>query len=569
MAQSIVFKARLAALLVLIIPGCVDGTAKADFTFGEPTLFDEPVNSPGFEFFGCISADGLEVYIEIPIDGRIDSSDWDFYVSTRGTTGGPWSIPVSLGPTVNSASNEGFACLSGDELEMYFASSRSEGHGGFDIWVATRQTRSDPWATPENLGPTINTTGIDSTPWVTPDGLELYFSSDRPGGYGGVDIWVATRVSTNDAWGEPANLGPPVNSEAGDFYPCLSSDGLVLFFSDYDNLNQGMRLGGKGLSDMWMTRRKSTADPWEPPVGLGKGMNTNCWESQPRLSPDGSILYFTSSRPDNAVWALIRDIWQAPIIPIVDFTGDGIVNGRDILTMVESWGIDDPLCDIGPMAWGNGVVDVEDLKVLAEYIGRDVVDGTLIAHWALDGAEGDVALESVGNNHGTLAGDPVWSPGDGMVDGALAFDGVDDSVLVADEVLNPADGPFSILAWIKGGEPGQVMISQVGGTPWLVADPSEGALMTELLPIQERVAVSPLVSEVTVTDGIWHRIALIWDGVNRSLCVDGMLVASDELAGLVENDGGLYIGCGAGQAPDTFFSGLIDDVRIYNRAVRP
>ena len=112
----------LAVALGLLIAG--GGTTKADFTFGEPVLFDEPVNTTGFEFFDCISADGLEVYVERPVEDRIDCPVWDFYVSTRETTGDPWSVPVKLGPPVNSDYDEGFACLSGDGLGLYFTSNR-------------------------------------------------------------------------------------------------------------------------------------------------------------------------------------------------------------------------------------------------------------------------------------------------------------------------------------------------------------------------------------------------------------------------------------------------------------
>jgi len=471
MAQSIGSRTRLAVSAFLIVVVGATGIVEADFTFGEPTLFDEPVNSAGLEYFSCISADGLEVYIDKPVSGGIASTNWDMYVSTRTTTDDPWSVPVSLGSTVNSDYSDAFACLSGNELELYFASSRSGGHGSFDIWVATRQTRSDPWATPENLGPMINTTGTDNTPWITRDGLGLYFSSDRPGGYGGADIWVTTRVSTNDAWGEPANLGPPVNSEAGDYLPSLSSDGLVLFFSDYDNLNTGMRPGGNGLSDMWMARRKSNTDPWEPPVGLGKGMNTNCWDTQPRICPDGSVLYFTSSRPETRIWSQREDIWQAPIIPITDFNGDGKVDGVEVRAMVNRWGTDDSVCDIAPMAWGDGVVGVEDLKVLAEYIGKGVVDNTLIAHWPLDEAEGDVAHDSTHENDALVVASATWQPEGGVIGGALEFDGIDAYVETPSVVnpaaggpfFNPAEGPFSVLAWIKGEIPGQVILSQSGG----------------------------------------------------------------------------------------------------------
>jgi hypothetical protein len=256
-------------------------------------------------------------------------------------------------------------------------------------------------------------------------------------------------------------------------------------------------------------------------------------------------------------------------LPIVDLNGDGRADGFEVCRMADLWGTDDSSCDIGPTPFGDGIVDAQDLAVLAEYIGEDVDDPTLVAHWALDETEGDIACDSAGDNDGTLVGAPVWGIDDGMVNGALAFNGVDDCIEVADRVLNPTDGPFSVLGWTKGGAPGQVIVSQVDGANWLTVDTVEGTLATELMPPPTRVPVPPLVSEAVVTDGDWRRIAFVWDGASRNLYVDGTLVAMDEHESLEGNDGGLYIGCGADQSPESFFSGLIDDVRIYNRAVRP
>ena len=363
---------RILAISVLVlVVGLPADVANADFTFGEPRTFETPLNSSGIEYSNCISADGLETYIEspVPIDD-IRSPDWDLYVSTRITTNDPWSVPASLGPAVNSSYIDGDACLSGSGLELYFASKRSGGYGNQDIWVTTRPTKGADWGIPMNLGPTINTSGNDMTPWITRDGLELYFSSHRPGGYGDWDILVSRRASGNDPWQTPVNLGPVVNSGAGEYYPCLSPDGLVLFFSDYDYSGEDTgegprRSGGRGKSDTWMTRRKSTGDPWQPPVNLGPEVNTVSDDCQPRISPDGFTLLFTSNRPGGYGR---QDIWQAPIIPIVDFNADGIVDAADMSIMIDLWGTDDPLCDIGPMPWGDGIVDVQDLIVLAEHL---------------------------------------------------------------------------------------------------------------------------------------------------------------------------------------------------------
>ena len=142
-----------------------------------------------------------------------------------------------------------------------------------------------------------------------------------------------------------------------------------------------------------------------------------------------------------------------------------------------------------------------------------------------------------------------------------------DDVIIAGSPLNPADGPFSILAWVQGGAPGQVFISQEGGANWLLADPSGGNLMTEL-GVYGRL-VGPLQSQTFVTDGNWHHVGIAWDGSDRILYVDGVEVARDTQTGLGSSEGGLYIGTGKSMEPGTYWSGLIDDIRIYSRAVRP
>ena len=197
-------------------------------------------------------------------------------------------------------------------------------------------------------------------------------------------------------------------------------------------------------------------------------------------------------------------------------------------------------------------------------------DPTLVAHWPFDEVQGDIAYDNAGTCDGTLLGVPVWKPSGGMVDGAIQLDGMDDCVITG-AVPNPEAGPFSVLAWIKGGAPGQVVISETGGgVNWLLADPSEGCLMTELTN-SGRSSVGPMLSQANITDGDWHRIGLVWDGSYRHLYVDGTEVATDAapLSGLESAQGGLHIGTGNAMAPGTYFSGLIDDVRIYNRVVSP
>jgi hypothetical protein len=253
----------------------------------------------------------------------------------------------------------------------------------------------------------------------------------------------------------------------------------------------------------------------------------------------------------------------------VDFNGDGIIDIKDLVVLVEHWGQADPQCDIGPMPWGDGKIDAADLEVLMSYWGQEPYDPALIARWRLDEAKGTIAADRAGTNNGTLVGEPIWQPVGGQRNGALQFDGLDDYVSTP-FVVDPAKGVFSVFAWVKGVAPGQVILSQAGGANWLSAEAGSGRLMTQLSPPPGgRVKAQPLSSQAVITDGAWHRVGFVWDGSNRILYVDDVEVARDSQTGLTASTGGLYIGAGSTLAPGSFWKGLIDDVRIYNRAVKP
>jgi len=253
---------------------------------------------------------------------------------------------------------------------------------------------------------------------------------------------------------------------------------------------------------------------------------------------------------------------EIEVEPAVDFNGDGTVDINDLLRLIESWGQDDPTVDVVL----DGVVDKKDLEVLMGYWQQDVNDPTLLAHWALDEAQGKIACDSAGLCDAALVGDPAWDPDGGQIDGALQLDGLDDCA-VAPFVVNPADGPFSVFAWVKGGAPEQVILSQASGANWLMATTPAGVLTTGL-SMGGRTG-KPLASTAVVTDGAWHRVGLVWDSRNRILYVDGIEVARDSQTGLAASAGGLQIGAGSKLGPGTFFTGLIDDVRIYSRTVKP
>jgi Tol biopolymer transport system component len=555
----------LLMLVIIIIAGSYK-TSRADFTFGSCKNLGHPVNTSRSDGTPCISPDGLSLYFTSNRSGG--SGSHDLWVATRATKEDSWSSPTNLGRKVNSSSLDYFPCISADGLSLYFYSARAGGRGGGDIWVTTRLSVEAEWGYAVNLGPAINSNREEVSPNISQDGLRLIFASDRAGGYGNYDLYISTRTSTDSTWSIAVNLGPPINSPHLDVAPSLSSDGLALFF-------HSIRPGGLGNYDIYFSRRASLQSEWSALVNIGAPVNSSYSELGPSLSGDGCSLYWSDHyiNPPRPGGLGTDDIWQVSIEPVVDLNGDGIVDASDMCIIVDYWGTDESLCDIGPMPWGDGIVDVQDLIILSEHLFEEIFPPELIAYWKFDETEGAIAYELAGGKDGYLFGDPVWQSAEGKKDGALQFDGVNDYVLSILD-LNPADGPFSVFSWIKGGAPGQVIISQMDGTgngeTWIGMDIVSGCLMTGLVPPPVgRFISQPLKSQHIISNDKWHHIGFVWDGSYRSLYVDGTEVATDTnaLAPLKFSDGGLYIGTSKVLDTGSFFSGMIDDIRIYDVAL--
>jgi hypothetical protein len=549
------FSVKTVEFIVLVIGLgiLVAGTAaKADFTFGHFGSLEPPVNSESHEDGLTISADGLSLYFG---SNRSDGGNWDLWMATRDTVHDMWGSATNLGPIANSPYGEGYPSLSADGLELFFCSllwtsQRPGGVGGGDLWVTKQSPVSGTWGVPENLGPQVNSINHDVEPSISADGLSLYFTSDRPGGEGGMDLYVSTRSSLDGAWGPSVNLGPVVNSAADDMGPCIFATDLSLFFRSNRN-------SGRDLPGIYVTTRATVCDPWREPVSLDEHIDRLGARGVSFISPDGETAYFSVDEPGASL-----DFAEASILPVVDLNEDELVDGQDIQFMIDRLGENDPSCDIGPAPLGDGRVNTRDLHVLVDHIACK-----LLARYAFDETHGTVAHDGAGDNHATLIGDPVWQLGSSMTDGALEFDGLDDCVFTT-LIMNPTDGPFSVFAWIKGGIPNQVIVSQHGGVDWLKIGASRGTLVTEL---RDTTRYSqPLDSQVVVSDGNWHRVGLVWDGSDRILYVDDQEVARDGQREMGYSSGVVVIGCHAANLDvDSFFSGLIDDVRVYNCAITP
>jgi hypothetical protein len=341
------------SLVGLCLLSGLDGPpAHADFVFGEPIHPGPPVNSASREIGPVLSPDGLELYFQSDRPGGY--GDVDIYVTRRASLQDPWGPPTNLGPQVNSSTFDGPGSLSADGLTLYLAS-------GWDLYTTTRATKDAPWGPRVRLGPVVvpSTSYRNSGPLVTADGLELFFLSNRPGGYGGNDVWASTRATTADFWETPVNLGPIINGPAEDVASWVSPDGLTLLLCSN-------RPGGLGGLDTWITTRASRGSPWGSPTNLGPSINTIYADWIQAISPDGQcyINDFLGPRPGGLGQ---EDIWQVSITPVVDFNGDAMVDLVDLVMLIDDWGKNKSVCDIGPMPWGDGKVDIEDLKVFMTY----------------------------------------------------------------------------------------------------------------------------------------------------------------------------------------------------------
>ncbi len=298
-------KSGFFSMCLLTLAAMLSATAYAQ-QFSEwsaPVNLGPVVNSAGVEGGAFISNNGLSLYLQSSPLGP----PADIYVSQRASVSDPWGPPQKLGPNINTAFHEANPTLSPDGHSLYFQSNRPGGYGGADIYVSRRHNKRDDfgWQPAENLGPGVNTSAGEQAPCVSEDDrtgeITLYFNSNRPGGVGGFDIY-ASILQPDETFG-PAVLVEELSSPWNDTAPSIRRDGLEIFFSSD-------RPGTLGLEDLWVATRASTTESWSEPVTLGPVVNFVGHDSQPALSFDGTELYFSSAaRPENVGGQGFFDLW--------------------------------------------------------------------------------------------------------------------------------------------------------------------------------------------------------------------------------------------------------------------
>ncbi|TAK46165.1 MAG: flagellar motor protein MotB, partial [Saprospiraceae bacterium] len=207
------------------------------------------VNTPYNEGAQSISADGrLLVFTICNRPGAFGRCDLYFSEYKNGK----WTPVENMGAPVNSPAYESLPSLTADGKTLWFTSDRRGGQGSLDIWLSHRQPNGR-WSEPENAGPVINTPAADQAPFIHPDGQTLYFMSKGHVGIGGYDLFFS-RLQPDGTWGEPQNLGYPINSKGNEGAFFVSLDGQTAYFSSTME-------GGYGKTDIYSFELYEAARP--------------------------------------------------------------------------------------------------------------------------------------------------------------------------------------------------------------------------------------------------------------------------------------------------------------------
>ncbi len=245
------------------------------------------INSNENEYFPSLTVDGQRlVFTRQERDdnypnglGQEDLYE-SLYVDSGFTTASIFPVPIT------TQGNEGTQSVRQDGRLMFFtACKRPDSKGGCDIYVSRKQ--GDTWDLPLNLDYPVNTRYWESTPFLSLDGRKLFFSSTRPGGYGGMDIWIS-QWKTEGGWTEPVNAGPSINTAGDELAPYVHGDGNRIYFSSSGWIGMG------GLDLFVSVRREGLA--WSKPINLGYPVNTHGEEMGISFHSKDNFALFSSNR---------------------------------------------------------------------------------------------------------------------------------------------------------------------------------------------------------------------------------------------------------------------------------
>ena len=213
---------------------------------------------------------------------------------------GPWSMPTLVGELADPAADDD-PTLTDDLLVIYFNSRRAGGLGIGDIWMATRASTNDPFGAPTAVVE-LNTASDETTPEISGDGLTIYFSSDRPGGMGYLDVYVATRPSRAAQWSAPVHVAE-VSTLYADESPCVDAAGTTMFLDSE-------RADGT-YDKIYMATRPDRGAPWSAPV-LRTDLDYSDEEENPFLDSNGLAIWLSVGTINSDIYIATRPTSEAP-----------------------------------------------------------------------------------------------------------------------------------------------------------------------------------------------------------------------------------------------------------------
>jgi outer membrane protein OmpA-like peptidoglycan-associated protein len=248
-----------------------------------PINLGDSVNSIYAEYYPTVTvSDNILVFTRAGEHMRED-----FMESTISKKG--FSLAKPIDGDINIEPKKGAITSSQDGDWILFAGQFSgQGFGNYDIYKSVYTPNG--WSEPENLGANINTEFWESSPSLSPDNRVLFFSSNRPGGYGGKDLYVSYR-NADGKWTPARNMGPEINTKGDELAPFIHPDNQTLYYT-----SDG--LPGYGGSDIYLLR-KDAAGNWGIPENIGYPINTIENEGSLAVSADGLTAYYASDRADS------------------------------------------------------------------------------------------------------------------------------------------------------------------------------------------------------------------------------------------------------------------------------
>lgn len=252
-----------------------------NYTFAPVNLGDS-VNTAALEYYPSFTIDDSLFVFTRRNAGNIRE---DFYKSTLTAKG--YSKAELIKGDINSEPSKGALNISQDGDWLLFAGNfPGKGYGDFDLYISYNTPSG--WSEAINLGGNINTDFVETAPSLSPDKNALYFTSNRPGGYGGYDLYVSFRV--NGKWQPAINMGPQINTKGDEMAPFIHADNQTLYFTSNG-------LPGYGGTDIYMVRKTGNKS-WGTPENLGYPINTKDNEGSIFVAADGTTAYYASDRAD-------------------------------------------------------------------------------------------------------------------------------------------------------------------------------------------------------------------------------------------------------------------------------